>query len=165
MRRMILLTLLGLGGCAVNDSRVALKAQHQLVGLTELQLETCAGVPDEKASFGGTDILTYYATSTSSTGLTIPLIGGISKSYGGYCHTIFRVDDGKVTSVRYVGEKNAVAAVDAYCANTVRGCLESPPPNTPAAPAMGATPSAVETRPPEPVQPIPPPGVPGTPAA
>lgn len=65
MRRMILLTLLGLGGCAVNDSRVALKAQHQLVGLTELQLETCAGVPDEKASFGGTDILTYYATSTS----------------------------------------------------------------------------------------------------
>jgi hypothetical protein len=151
MRRILLLLTLCLGGCAVNDSRVALEARTRLIGLTELQLESCAGVPDQKAAFGGTDILTYYAGSTSSTGLTIPLIGGVSKSYGGYCHTIVRVDDGKVTAVRYAGEKDAVAAVDAFCAPTVRGCVYSPPSNQPAAPAEVATGSVMETsRPPEP---------------
>jgi hypothetical protein len=112
-----------LGGCAVHDSRIAEAARSRLVGLSEVDLESCLGVPDQHSSFGGTDVLTYYATSASSTSLTVPLVGGIGLSYGGYCHATFRLDGGRVTRILYSGEKNATAAPDAYCAPIVRTCL------------------------------------------
>jgi len=116
-----------LGGCSVNDSHMAFRAKHSLLGMNEVQLQTCMGAPDEKNVFGSTEILTYYATSTSSTSFTIPLVGGIGASYGGYCHTIVRIDRNVVDSVRYVGETNAFVAPDAYCAPSVRSCVSNPP--------------------------------------
>jgi hypothetical protein len=110
-----------LGGCSLNDSHTAFRAQTTLLGMREVDLQTCMGAPDEKSIFGSTEILTYYATSTSSTSLSIPLIGGIGESYGGYCHTIIRLDQGVVDGVRYTGETSAFVAPDAYCAPTVRG--------------------------------------------
>jgi hypothetical protein len=91
--------------------------------------------------FGGTEILTYYSTSTSSTSLSIPLIGGIGNSYGGYCHTILRLQNGRVVGVRYTGETNAFIAPNAYCASTVRGCVNNPPPPTPTTPVAATTPA------------------------
>jgi len=69
-------------------------------------------------------VLTYYATSTSATSYSIPLIGGIGFSNGGYCHATFKVQNGTVTRLIYSGEKNATFAPDAYCAPIVRSCLE-----------------------------------------
>lgn len=112
-----------LGACAVQDSRIAGRAQSRLLGLSEVDLESCLGAPDQHASFGATDVLTYYATSSSSTSYALPVVGGLALSNGGYCHATFRLDDGRVTRLLYSGEKNATLAPDAYCAPILRTCL------------------------------------------
>jgi hypothetical protein len=141
VRRLALTGLIFLAGCSINDARTADRAQTTLVGMQEVDLQTCMGAPDQKAVFGGTEILTYYSTSTSSTSLSIPLIGGIGNSYGGYCHTILRLQNGRVVGVRYTGETNAFIAPNAYCASTVRGCVNNPPPPTPTPPVAATTPA------------------------
>jgi hypothetical protein len=130
-----------LSACSIHDSHLAERAKTSLLGMNELTLQTCMGSPDEKSVFGKSEVLTYYATSTSSSSYSIPVIGGIGFSNGGYCHTIVRLDDGLVTDVRYVGETRAFAAPDAYCAPSVGGCVTNPPPPSPmpgAAPAASA---------------------------
>ena len=117
----ILLPLLA--ACAVQDSHLAESAQKKLIGLSEVDLESCLGVPDQHASFGSTDVLTYYATSSSSTSYSAPIVGGLGLSNGGYCHATFRVDDGRVSRLLYSGEKNATLSPSSYCAPIVRTCL------------------------------------------
>ncbi|WP_419730707.1 hypothetical protein [Lichenicola sp.] len=112
-----------LGGCAVEDSHIAHSAETRLIGLSEVDLEACLGVPDQHASFGTTDVLTYYATSSSSMSYSVPIVGGLGLSNGGYCHATFRVDQGRVTQLMYSGEKNATLSPDAYCAPILRTCL------------------------------------------
>lgn len=109
--------------CAIKDSQIAHEAQTRLIGMSEVDLEACIGVPDQHSTFGKTDILTYYATSTSGDSYSIPIIGGLSFSNGGYCHATFRVYNGRVTQILYSGEKNATGAPDAYCAPIVRTCM------------------------------------------
>ena len=123
MRSGVCLLGLLLGGCAVEDSHIAHDAQTRLMGMAEVDLESCLGAPDQHSTFGPTDVLTYYATSSSSDTWSIPLIGGFSFSNGGYCHVTFQVTDGKVTQILYSGEKNATLAPDAYCAPILRTCL------------------------------------------
>ena len=110
-----------LSACSIRDSHLAERAKTSLLGMNELTLQTCMGSPDEKSVFGKSEVLTYYATSTSSSSYSIPVIGGIGFSNGGYCHTIIRLDQGVVDGVRYTGETSAFVAPDAYCAPTVRG--------------------------------------------
>lgn len=112
------------GACAVNDYRIADRAKVSLLGLSELELESCLGVPDQHASFGSSDVLTYYATSSSSMSYSLPIVGGLGFSNGGYCHATFRVDDDRVSRILYSGEKNATLAPSAYCAPIVRSCLD-----------------------------------------
>jgi len=125
MRPYPLLLAFALAGCSVGDSHTALRAQTALLGVNEIALETCMGAPDQKNSFGTTDILTYEFSSSSSTSISIPLIGGIGDSYGGNCRVIVRSDAGRVVSIHYVGETNAFIAPDAYCAPIVRTCLQA----------------------------------------
>lgn len=141
MQKYALLLLPLLGGCAVHDSRIAHLAQKRLVGMREVDLEACLGVPDQHNSYGSTDILTYYANSSSGISYGIPLIGGVSFNNGGNCHAIFRVEDGRVTELRYTGEKNATGASDAYCAPIVRSCVDQPerPGGTPPRSTPGQT--------------------------
>ncbi len=122
-RHLLLILLPLLCACAVEDSELAGRARKTLIGLSEVDLESCLGVPDQHASFGRTDVLTYYATSSSSTSYALPIIGGLGFSNGGYCHATFRVDDGRVSRLLYSGEKNATLAPDAYCAPILRTCL------------------------------------------
>jgi len=89
MTKATLPSLLLLGGCAVKDAHFAHEAETRLIGLSEVDLGSCLGVPDQHSSFGDTDILTYYATSTSNDSYSIPIIGGMSFGNGGYCHTTF----------------------------------------------------------------------------
>ena len=112
-----------LGACAVEDSHISHTAESRLIGLSEVDLEACLGVPDQHASFGTTDVLTYYATSSSSTSYSVPIVGGLGLSNGGYCHATFRVDQGRVTQLLYSGEKNATLSPDAYCAPILRTCI------------------------------------------
>jgi hypothetical protein len=122
-RGCIIMLTLTLASCAVQDARIADRAEHRLMGLSEVDLESCLGVPDQHATFGSTDVLTYYATSTSSTSFSLPVIGGLGFTNGAYCHATFRIDDGRVTRILYSGEKNATGAPNAYCAPIMRTCL------------------------------------------
>lgn len=141
-----------LGGCAVKDGWIADRARRDLVGLSEVDLQGCLGAPDQHSSFGGTDVLTYYATSSSSLSYSVPIVGGLGFSNGGYCHMTVRVDAGRVTRVLYSGEKNATLAPNAYCAPIVRTCLAElaahPVPRLPARPAesMSAEPATSGAR-------------------
>ncbi len=112
-----------LSACAVQDSGISHQAQNRLLGMSEVDLESCIGAPDQRQNFGATDVLTYYATSTSSINYSLPIVGGISFSNGAYCHATFRIDSGHVTRILYSGEKNATLAPDAYCAPIIRTCL------------------------------------------
>jgi len=123
--RLLCLTPLLLTACAVQDSHIAQNAPARLQGMSEVDLEACLGAPDQKNSFGNTDVLTYYAQSTSSTNYSLPIVGGLGFSNGGYCHATFRIDNGRVTRLLYSGEKNATLAPDAYCAPIVRTCLQT----------------------------------------
>jgi hypothetical protein len=122
--------LLSMSACSLDDSRMAHQAQSGLLGFSERDLETCLGVPNRKDSFGQTTILSYDGTSTSTGGVnvTLPVVGGVvSVSGGGYCHLEARLDNDRVTSIRYAGEKDATLAPDAYCAPLVRGCFARRP--------------------------------------
>lgn len=121
--RLLRLAPLLLSACAVEDSHIAHEAQTKLIGMTEVDLESCLGVPDQHSSFGATEVLTYYATSTSADSWSVPLIGGFSFSNGAYCHATFQLRNGHVTQILYSGEKNATLAPDAYCAPIMRTCL------------------------------------------
>jgi hypothetical protein len=122
-RPLCLLAMLPLLSCAVQDSHIAQNARTRLMGMSEADLQSCLGSPDQHSTFGSTDIITYYATSSSSTSYSVPIIGGLSFSNGGYCHATFTVKDGRVTDLIYSGEKNATLAPDAYCAPIMRTCL------------------------------------------
>jgi hypothetical protein len=134
--------ILLMSACSLNDSRMAHQAQSGLLGFSERDLETCLGVPNRKDSFGQTTILSYDGTSTSTGGVnvTLPVVGGgVSVSGGGYCHLEARLDNDRVTSIRYAGEKDATLAPDAYCASLVRGCFARLPKRPPAEAASPTT--------------------------
>ncbi len=154
MNRFVLLALvlLSLPACSIEDSQVAHEAETTLMGLSEVDLQSCIGSPDQHTTFGNTDILTYYAVSTSSDTYAVPLVGGFSFTNGGYCHATFQVIDGHVTQILYSGEKNATFAPDAYCAPIVRTCLAhlrqkaaSPAPTSPAPTSSAPTTPAPTT--------------------
>lgn len=121
--RLLWLAPLLLTGCAVEDSHVAHEAQTRLMGMAESDLESCLGAPDQHSTFGTTDVLTYYATSTSTDSYSVPVVGGFGFTNGGYCHATFQVKDGRVTQILYSGEKNGTFAPDAYCAPILRTCI------------------------------------------
>lgn len=128
LRKALVWTLLAcmLVGCAAQDSRTALAAQQKLIGWSELDLETCLGVPDKNKDFGDTHILTYIGSSTSNKSVNLGglLFGGLTIGGGGTCRATFRVQEGRVAEVRYAGETDAVLGRDAYCAPIVRGCMD-----------------------------------------
>ncbi len=123
--RLLCLVPLLLAACAVEDAHTAHVAQTQMVGMSQVDLESCLGVPDQHATFGDVDVLTYYTTSSSSMNYSIPVIGGFGFSNGGNCHATFDLKDGHVVRVLYSGEKNALAATDAYCAPILNTCLDT----------------------------------------
>lgn len=123
IRLLAVLCLLAAAGCAVKDAYIARDARTRLLGLKEVDLVACLGGPDEHISYPGTNVLTWYATSSSSINLSPPIIGGFSANNGGYCHVTVRIDGGVVSHVIYSGEKNATFAPDAYCAPILRSCI------------------------------------------
>jgi hypothetical protein len=139
---------LAVTACSVADSNISQHARTSLVGLSELQLESCLGVPDQHSTFGPTDLLTWDSTSSSGDGIsfTLPVIGGgVSLSGGGYCHLTARVEYGVTRIIRYSGQTSAIGSPDSYCAPIVRSCLSSL--------RAGNTPTPVPTQSPTPPQP------------
>jgi hypothetical protein len=117
-----------LGGCTLYSSHEAHKAQNAMIGMSDYELQSCVGAPDERSQVGDAEILTYYATTTNNgVNLTVPIIGGgVSLTGSGYCHATFTLNDGKVTKVQYTGDNSQLAAPQSICAPIVKACISKP---------------------------------------
>ncbi len=47
-----------LSACAVKDSGICHQARSRMLGMSEVDLESCIGAPDQRQSFGTTGVLT-----------------------------------------------------------------------------------------------------------
>jgi hypothetical protein len=103
------------------NSYEAHKAKNAMVGLSDYNLESCVGVPDQRAQVGNAEILTYYDTTTNNgVNLTLPIVGGgVSLTGSGYCHATFTLIDGRVTRVQYTGDNSQFLAPHSICAPIV----------------------------------------------
>jgi hypothetical protein len=116
------------GGCTFYSSHEAHKAQNAMIGMSDYELQSCVGAPDEKSQVGDAEILTYYATTTNNgVNLTVPIIGGgVSLTGSGYCHATFTLNGGKVTKVQYTGNNSQLAAPQSIYAPIVKACIPRP---------------------------------------
>lgn len=132
-----LLALLGLAACGYNDSRSAHKGQLAVIGMTNEDLQACAGIPDKTARlddhvqiFQYTRTINVPSTNDSTlfplqtmVNLTQTSMGGAGKT----CIASIRLVDGRVTDMHYSGDNDRMIGSDGVCATLVKGCLTTPP--------------------------------------
>jgi hypothetical protein len=114
---------IGSSGCAYENTLMAARAKTSLVGLSELELETCLGLPDKEATKGKTTLLCYNATSARTVNLSIPIVNGIGVSLAAYCRAIFRLENGRVAGVTYTGDGDPLEGPNSACGALMRACL------------------------------------------
>jgi hypothetical protein len=114
---------IGSSGCAYENTLRAEKAKTRLVGLSELELETCLGPPDKEATKGTTRLLSYNAPGGSTVNLSVPIVNGAGLSMAGYCRAIFRLENDRVTNVTYTGDGDPLEGENSACGSLVRACL------------------------------------------
>ena len=137
---------LALTACGTAGSRIAEEAQQKLVGMQADDLQACAGIPTRTKRLGdGTELLSYEQKNGNVGGVnvTLPLVGGFNLAgSGSYCHTLFRVADGRVIGLNYTGDNDDRGGENGVCAPIVRGCLRQPVPARPPelAPAISMEP-------------------------
>lgn len=126
-----------LGGCTLYSSHEAHQAESHMIGMSDYALQSCIGVPDQKAQVGNAEILTYYDSATNNgVNLTLPIIGGgVSLTGSGYCHATFTLIEDRVVKVNYTGDNSQMLAPQSICAPIVKGCI---PRNETLAPAVTA---------------------------
>lgn len=126
-RSALLLAMTLLAGCSIGQSRTAHTARTRLLGATAPEIDACAGTPDHIEQFGPRSEFRTYAHDTSADSgfsITLPVIGGVSLGGGGYCRATFQMQDGRVTALRYAGDKDALLAPDALCAPLIKSCVK-----------------------------------------
>ena len=133
MRRfptLLVLSLLVLAGCAMEDSERVQQARSSLVGLSRADLFLCAGFPGKRERIDTVrEMMTYELGGGSGSGLNLnlPVVGALNLTgAAGYCRATFELIDARVTRVGFSGDKNLPAAPDALCAPLIRACLEWP---------------------------------------
>lgn len=114
---------MGSSGCAYENSLMAAQTETSLVGLSELELETCLGLPDKEATKGKTTLLSYNATSARTVNLFIPIVNGVGLSLAGYCRATFWLENGRVAGVTYTGDNDPLEGPNSACGGLVRACL------------------------------------------
>ena len=106
-----------LAGCAVSASRTAEKAQSSLVGITEEQLYTCAGVPHREAATPDVHVLTYFASGGAT------MNKNATRIRSRYCEATFVLRNGIVQSVRYTGNTGRLLTKYRECEPIIRNCV------------------------------------------
>ncbi len=125
--------LLGLGGCGYYASRTAHKAQVTMIGMTEQDVQACAGIPTKTQTIDDhVKIFEYQrgrniGTATTSTLIPVQSVVNIVRDVGGgdgnSCIADFRIVDGKVRDVYYSGDDDMLVGTDGVCSSVVRGCV------------------------------------------
>jgi hypothetical protein len=113
-------------GCGYENTLKAEQARTSLVGMSELELESCVGLPDKEATKGKTTLLVYNAPNATTLNLSVPIVNGVGVSMAGYCRATFRLENGAVTSVTYNGDSDPLEGEDSACGALVRACRQQP---------------------------------------
>lgn len=124
---------LGLGGCGYGASKMAHQAQISMIGMSEADLQACAGPADKTIALNDKAHILNYVYKPSATGgftLDLPLsLGGVSLGGSGtYCSMNVRIVDHKVTELHYTGDDDKSIGNDGVCTAMVRGCMRQPEP-------------------------------------
>jgi len=106
-----LIVLVPLASCSrarrADRAELAQQAKTQLVGLSKIELLTCAGVPVRSTTEGGLEFLSY----------------GSSYGWGGSCVVTFVLKDGAVETISYSGRTGRRSQNGEQCAYAVANCL------------------------------------------
>ena len=124
---------LALVGCGYGASKAAHQAQISMVGMSEADLQACAGPSDKTIALNdNAHILNYVYKPAGTGGLTIDLplnLGGVSLGGSGtYCTVNFRIVAHRVSEVHFGGDDDKAIGSDGVCTPIIRGCLRQPEP-------------------------------------
>lgn len=122
-----------LSGCGYYSSHLAHKAQSTMIGMTEVDMQACVGIPDKSKVIDKHVTIYEYqrgrniAAAATSTLIPVQSVQNIFSDMGGgdgkSCVADFRVVDGKVQDVYYSGDNDMLIGTDGVCATVVRGCI------------------------------------------
>ncbi|KDE20715.1 hypothetical protein AZ09_04535 [Acetobacter aceti 1023] len=136
-RWLVTLALLpALAGCGYIDSRTAHKGQLAVIGMTNEDLQACAGIPDKTQKIDDHTTIYQYvrsvnmpSTNDSSlfplqtfVNMTQTTFGGAGKT----CVASIRLVDGHVYDLHYSGDNDRMIGTDGTCSTVVKGCIRSP---------------------------------------
>ncbi|ATI11854.1 MULTISPECIES: hypothetical protein [Acetobacter] len=131
-----LVLLPALAGCGYIDSRTAHKGQLAVIGMTNEDLQACAGIPDKTQKIDEHTTVYQYvrsvnmpSTNDSSlfplqtfVNMTQTTFGGAGKT----CVASLRMVDGRVYDLHYSGDNDRMIGTDGACSTVVKGCIRSP---------------------------------------
>ena len=109
---LLLLILVTVAGCShsrrTERAELAQRARTELLGLSKIELLTCAGVPVRSAAEGTLEFLSY---------------GPSSYGWGGACVVTFVLKDDAVKTISYSGRTGRRSQNGEQCAYAVANCL------------------------------------------
>ena len=116
-------------GCIYQRAGLASRAKTELVGMSKIELLSCAGVPVRQERMDNLEFLTYSvdadgvgaAVATSSSPSTAIATG--KRTYF-YCDVTFVLKDGVVQKVNYKGHTGGLLTKGEQCAFVVENCLK-----------------------------------------
>jgi len=131
LRIAVLLTAVGLAGCAAQDSYVAEAGLAAVAGLDRTALRMCAGLPARISREDGAEIWSYELDGKQAGGVSvsmpvfIPPAGGALNIGvgGGYCRMQVHFVDGKVAEAKFAGDTGSGPTRHSVCAPVVRSCI------------------------------------------
>jgi hypothetical protein len=116
-------------GCTFQRAAISSRAQIELVGMSKIELLSCAGVPIRQEQMDNIEFLTYSsggdsvgtAVATSTSPSTAIATG---KRTHRYCEVTFVLNNGVVQKVNYQGRTGGLLTKGEQCAFIVENCLK-----------------------------------------
>jgi len=132
MKRMIVfLALIAIfcSGCAFQRASDAARAKTELIGMTKIELLSCAGVPIRQEKVGNLEFLTYSGGGDSGgpafgTAVSPSTVIGGSVRFRRYCEATFILNSGVVEKIIYAGRTGPPGASGEQCAFIIENCLK-----------------------------------------
>ena len=116
-------------GCIYQRAGLASRAKTELVGMSKIELLSCAGVPVRQERMDNLEFLTYsggvdiFGTEVDTYTSPSPSIATGKRTYF-YCDVTFVLKDGVVQKVNYKGHTGGLLTKGEQCAFVVENCLK-----------------------------------------
>lgn len=125
----ILIALLPLSCASPRDYALLTAAKRDLIGLSQTDIEMCAGFASATRERGSSEIWSYtYRKNQAGLTIGVPAVYGavntaVSIPTGGECKMQVRFVEGRVVEVAYAGSNDTAQGRDLLCATLVDGCV------------------------------------------